>query len=253
MTARTGAGQPDRTLTLLWRHHLPAGRGRGPKQRLTVDQVVSAATQLADAEGLDQLSIRRVAERLGVSAMSVYTYVPAKAELLDLMTDAAYAQLPLAPHGRTGWRRRLRVVAGENLDLFVAHPWLVQLTTRRPPLGPHLMAKYEHELRAVERVGLTDVEMDSVLTLVLDLTHAAARGIAQRRRARGQTGINDAEWWAANAPALERIFDAERYPTASRVGTAAGQAYGGAYDPRHAFEFGLERVLDGVAALIAQR
>ncbi|MEJ7755981.1 MAG: TetR/AcrR family transcriptional regulator C-terminal domain-containing protein [Nocardioidaceae bacterium] len=102
-------------------------------------------------------------------------------------------------------------------------------------------------------MGLTDVEMDSVLTLVLDLTHAAARGIAQRRRARGQTGINDAEWWAANAPALERIFDAERYPTASRVGTAAGQAYGGAYDPRHAFEFGLERVLDGVAALIAQR
>ncbi len=254
MVARTGTGQPDRTLRLLWRHHRPAERAaRGPKQSLTVDGVVDAATRLADIDGLARLSMRRVAAELSVTAMSLYTYVPAKAELLDLMTDAAYGELPLAPHRRAGWRRRLETVARDNLDLYARHPWLVHVATSRPPLGPHMMAKYEHELHAVEGLGLTDVEMDSVLTLVLEFTHASARGIAEHAQTNQQTGIDDQQWWAANAPLLEKIFDAERYPTASRVGTAAGQAYGGASNAAYAFEFGLQRVLDGVARLIEGR
>lgn len=255
VTARTGTGQPDRTLTLLWRHHAPAerGRGRGPKPALTVDGIVAAATQLADTDGLDRLSMRRVADRLGVTAMSLYTYVPAKAELLDLMTDAAYGELALTPPGRTRWRRRLETIARDNLDLYARHPWLVQVATSRPPLGPHVMAKYEHELHAVERLGLTDVEMDSVLTLVLAFTHVSARGMAEQALARQQTGIDDEQWWSANAPLLARILDPERYPMASRVGTAAGEQHRGAHNPQHAFEFGLQRVLDGVAALIRTR
>ena len=84
----TGHGEPDRTLRLLWRHRLgdPLG-SRGPKQRSSVDEVVDAAIQLADDEGIEAVSMRRIAERLGLKPMSVYTYVPGKAELIDLMVD----------------------------------------------------------------------------------------------------------------------------------------------------------------------
>jgi hypothetical protein len=65
--------------------------------------------------------------------------------------------------------------------------------------------------------------------------------------------MTDDEWWSANAPLLEKVFDAERYPTAARVGEAAAEAYGAAYDPEHAFEFGLQRVLDGIEAFVGAR
>jgi hypothetical protein len=70
------------------------------------------------------------------------------------------------------------------------------------------------------------------------------------RAARQESAIDDAQWWAANAPLLARVFDEKRYPTAARVGAAAGAAYGTAYSPEHAYTFGLERLLDGLAPLI---
>ncbi|HZW40805.1 MAG TPA: helix-turn-helix domain-containing protein, partial [Agromyces sp.] len=84
----TGRGEPDRTLRLLWRARIGEPTGsRGPKQRSSVDEVVGTAIQLADEEGIEALSMRRIADRLGLKPMSVYTYVPGKAELIDLMVD----------------------------------------------------------------------------------------------------------------------------------------------------------------------
>ena len=102
---RTGAGDPARTLQLLWRDPA-AGSRRGPRQQLTIDQVVVAATRLADAEGLDAVTMRRAAQSLGVVPMTLYTYVPGKAELLDLMLDAAYARMPRADTTGQPWRQR---------------------------------------------------------------------------------------------------------------------------------------------------
>jgi hypothetical protein len=123
----------------------------------------------------------------------------------------------------------------------------------RPPLGPNATAKYDRELRVVDGIGLTDVEMDSVLALVLGHAEGAARRAAEATEAEERTGRTDAEWWAANAPLLEKVFDPGRYPTAARVGPAAGAAYAAAFSPEHAFEFGLQRVLDGVEALVSAR
>jgi AcrR family transcriptional regulator len=197
--------------------------------------------------------MRRVAQQLGVSTMAVYTYVPAKAELIDLMLDTVYGEMRRPAWGRRGWRKRLEAVARDNRALYDRHPWLVDVSTTRPPLGPNLMAKYEYELSAVERVGLTDVEMDSVLTLILDFAHGSARSAQAAAQAAQDTTMTDEQWWAANEPLLSKIFDESRFPTAARVGSAAGAEYGAAYSPAHAFEFGLQRVLDGIAVLINQR
>lgn len=249
----SGAGDPARSLALLWRHHIGTGSPRGPRPSLTVDQVVASAITIADADGLAALSMRRVAQDLGVSTMALYTYVPAKAELFDLMLDSVYGELPRPAWGRRGWRKRLEAVARANRALYDRHPWLAHVSTSRPPLGPGVMAKYEHELQAVDGLGLTDVEMDSALTLVLDFAQAAARSAQAAAQAAQDTAMTDEQWWAANEPLLSRIFDASRFPTAARVGSAAGAEYGAAYSPAHAFEFGLERLLDGMGVLVSRR
>ena len=116
----TGAGEPSRTLALLWRDP-GGGRRRGPGRSLTVDAVVEAGLALADAEGLTAVTMRGVAQRVGVSTMSVYTYVPGKAELLDLMVDLLYLRMPRPPWRIRTWRRRLERVAETNRTLFAEH------------------------------------------------------------------------------------------------------------------------------------
>ena len=150
--------------------------------------------------------------------MTLYTYVPGKAEFLDLMLDAAYQWLPLTDTTDRPWRERVTAIADENRALYLRHPWASEVSTLRPPLGPGLMAKYEHELAALQGLGLTDLDMDDALT-----------------------GL------------LSRVLDEDAYPLAVRVGSAAGAAQGSAHDPDHAYRFGLQRLLDGLAALIDGR
>jgi AcrR family transcriptional regulator len=246
MTDYSGRGDPARSIELLWRTREPT---RGPKPGLTIDQIVDAAVGIADADGLDGLSMRNLADRLGVGTMSLYRYVPSKAELLDVMVDSVSGET--ARHHRGGWRQRLEHIARENYQLFRRHPWLLHVVTTRPPLGPGIIAKYDDELRAIDGIGLSDVEMDSVLALLMGYVHGAALSLVETAKAR--TGVTDDEWWTALAPHLERVFDDSRFPLAARVGTAATDYYRGVADPEHAFEFGLQRVLDGVAALVERR
>lgn len=246
----SGTGDPARSMALLWSDSQPpARRGPGPEPSQTVAQIARTAIELADTEGLGAVSMRRIAQLRGVGTMSLYTYVPAKAELLDVMLDTVYGEAVTSVDG-PGWRGRLDQVARDNWALYRRHPWLLQVATGRPPMGPNLIAKYERELSAVDGVGLDDVEMDSVITLVNGFVHGAARGAAEARAAVVRTGLTDAQWWAAMAPYLDKVFDPVAYPLASRVGAAAGEEHGAAYDFEHAFEFGLARLLDGVAALI---
>lgn len=213
-----------------------------------------AAVALADADGIDAVTIRRVAEQLGVSPMSLYTYVPGRAELLDLMIDHAHGELT-PPAGGLGWRAALTAIAEGQWALFHRHPWLLQVTTSRSALGPHSFAKYEHELRAVEGIGLGDVEMDAVVTVITGLTRATARSSLDNARLVRASGLTDAQWWERAAPVLAGIpaADAAHYPLSARVGAAAGQVHNAAENPAYTFRFGLARVLDGIEALVSER
>lgn len=245
------AADPARTLELLWRAHRPRPTRRGPRQRLSVDDIVAAAVGLADTDGLAAVTIRRVAEVAGVTAMSIYTYVPGKRVLLDLMLDTLYADMPRRPWQTRSWRQRLTVVAEDNRDLLTAHPWAADATSlSRPPLGPGLMAKYEHELSAFDGTGLDDVDIDAALTFLLGFVHSSARAAAETRAAERASRMDDEAWWETNAPVLAHVFDESAYPRAVRIGAAAGAAQGSAYNPTHAYTFGLTRILDSLALLI---
>ncbi|GAB2731345.1 TetR/AcrR family transcriptional regulator [Nocardia thraciensis] len=212
--------------------------------------MAAAAVEIADAEGLEALTMRAVAARLGLTPMATYTYVPGKAELLDLMLDSVYGQMARAELTELPWRERVSTVAAENRELLSRHPWVAYVPTTRPPLGPGVAAKYDHELRAFDGLGLDDIEMDAALTYLLGFVTSVARIAIDTARAAADSGMSDREWWERTAPVLERLFDTDRYPLAARVGAAAGQAHNSAYSADHAWDFGLARVLDGLAALI---
>ncbi|WP_216215408.1 TetR/AcrR family transcriptional regulator [Amycolatopsis aidingensis] len=250
-TEYSGAGDPARSLALLWRTQERVSRKGKPE--LSVDRIVRAAIDLADADGLATLSMRRVADQLGVGTMSLYTYVPGKAELLDVMLDTVYGELDFAERSEVGWRARLEAAARANRALYHRHPWMLQVATSRPLLGPNYSAKYEYELRAVDGIGLSDLEMDSVVTLVNGFVHGAVRGEVEAAQVRRRSGMTDEQWWNAHAPFLNRMMDPGRFPVGARVGAAAGAEYGAAYDPEQAFEFGLLRVLDGIEMFVHER
>ncbi|WP_034335828.1 TetR/AcrR family transcriptional regulator [Deinococcus misasensis] len=243
---------PAHTLTLLWGTHNRSGRSG-----LSLKTIVQAALSLADTEGLSSLSMRKVAEQLQVGTMSLYTHVPSKTVLIELMVDTVYAGLYSSPEEATqqpgGWRAGLTFIAFQNWELFKQHPWMLDLSGQRPVLGPHATLKYETELRPLDGIGLTDLEMDTSLQLLLTHTEGSARLSLRQTRAIQDSGLTDLEWWTMQAPLLERVMDSRRFPVASRVGQAAGEIHNAPFNPEHHLQFGLERILDGIESLLAER
>jgi AcrR family transcriptional regulator len=243
----SGSGDPRRTIELLWGVRR---RRRGPRPSLSDRQIVAKAIELADREGLSGLSMRRLADELGITAMSLYGYVPSKAELLDVMADRAYGEITSLGDPATPWQTRLAALAHQHWALLLSHPWLLHIAASRPLLGPNVTALYDAELAAVDGLGLTDIDMDLIVSLLDDYVRGAARGAAEAAGAQARTGMSDQQWWEAYGPLLAEVLDPARYPTAVRVGGAAGAEYGAAHDPARSFRFGLQRIIDGIDAFI---
>jgi AcrR family transcriptional regulator len=243
----------DRTLGLLWRAQ--AGepeRRRGPKQKVSVDEVVRAGIALADADGLGVFSVRQVAEHLGIGTMSIYTYVPGRSELIGLMVDEAMSEAELHNHDGS-LHARLTSMAKQLWDEAHRHPWLLQVDLARPWIGPHAMNRYEWQLAALEGSGFTDLEMDNIVTTVTSIAQSSARTSLGSQDAKARSGITDAQWWQINAPVLDRFVRVEEYPLATRVGQAAGQEYNAVSSPQQAMEFALDRLFHGLDLLRKSR
>lgn len=261
MTEYAGRGDPRRTLELLWGRAEPPARG--PKQALTVGQIVAAAIEVADAEGLGAVSMRKVADRLGHSPMGLYTYVPGKAEVLDLMLDTVQAELPTRYPLDDGWRAAAERAAREGWAFYERHPWVLQVSGTRATLGPHELDVYESQLQIFDGLGLPPVEVTRAVGVLSSFVRGAAKTVSDARAAEQATGLSDDEWWNARSPLLDEITADvwnERYPVSSRL--SEQQAFDQldrpddstpylVQDALDVFEFGLQRLLDGLEAHIA--
>jgi AcrR family transcriptional regulator len=236
-------------LALLWGTQTNPGRSG-----LTLKAMVTAAMEIADKHGLKALSMHSVAEQLGVGTMSLYTHVPGKTELIELMLDTAYGQLYRnveEPSEQPGdWRDALRFIAQRNWELYRRHPWMLEIPTVRSVVGPNCTLKYEAELRPLDKLGLGDVEMDATLRLILAHVEGCARAQVTLERTQRDTDTTDVEWWVTEEPLLNKIIDPARFPVGMRVGAAAGQEYQSAFNSEYALTFGIDRILDGIAELI---
>ncbi len=254
----------DRMLRLLWRHQLGEESGaRGPRKKWTLDEVVDTAIAEADGAGLEGLadlsglSIRRLAEKLGTSAATLYTYIPGRDELLGLMVDQVMGRVDLPTfedaadsvgdaETSDGWRDRLRTVSQVTWDEIHDHPWLIGAQSHRPMIGPNISARYEWQLTALEGCGLDDIAIDHTISLVTAHATASAQADLDAERLAQTSGISDAQWWEVNGPVLAEVMPEGSYPISGRVGSAVGEKYQAITDQKAVYAFGLATILDGV-------
>ncbi|MBA9046881.1 AcrR family transcriptional regulator [Streptomyces phaeogriseichromatogenes] len=200
------------------------------------------AIRLADADGLEAVSLRKVATALGVGPMRLYSYIASKEELLDLMVDAAYAEI--RPVG-DGWREVLRSLAESTRQAAHEHEWLADLLGGRPQLGPHALANGEAVVARLDGVDLDDV-MPMVAAVNAYVIGAVRREIAARRAERA-SGMDERRWQAALGPYLERAFATGRFPALATVVRDAAHL-----DADHTFRMGLDFLLDGIEARVSR-
>ncbi|HLR93150.1 MAG TPA: TetR/AcrR family transcriptional regulator [Jiangellaceae bacterium] len=248
MTTRSPAPDLVRSIYLLWGHHPAPGRSG-----LSVEAIVRAGIEVADARGLNAVSMRKIADHIGAGTMSLYAHVPGKDDLIALMVDSVYAELydndVEAATSQGDWRTAMHYVAQRNWDLYVHHPWLLDLRPSRPTLGPNVGRKYETELRPLDGIGLSEVAMDSALSMILSHVEATARSSRYIVRIQDDSGMSDAEWWAIVAPALKQVMNDGDLVVSARVGAAVGEQFQAAdASPDHALTFGLDTILDGIQA-----
>lgn len=242
-----GGAAVRRSLQLMW-GGVPEPT-RGPKPGLSVGSIVRAAIDLADAEGLVALSMRRIAGALGVGAMSLYRYVPGKSELVDLMVDEVYSEDVAAAEGLEGdWRARLEACGRQEWALYLRHPWMLQIAQGRPMLGPNSMRSTDIALRAVDGIGLTEDEMLAAVVTLSSFVAGLAKTTIEAMQAADRTGISDEEWWEIQGEYVGPAVVAGELPMLTKVGEAG--AFNSMFDN---FEFGLQRVLDGLGVLIDRR
>ncbi|MFE0511614.1 TetR/AcrR family transcriptional regulator [Streptomyces sp. NPDC058964] len=213
---------------------------RGPKPSLSPQRIAAAAVELADAEGLDAVSMNKVAAGFGVSAMALYRYVPGKAELVELMVESVLAGGPRLSDTGGGWRVGVREWTRRCWEVYAAHPWLLAATAmRRQVMGPHQLQWLDAALAALEPTGLTAAQRHQVFLLLVGLVRNLAQQLIDFDEER------DREWNSLTGELLGR--HAERFPALTKA-IAEGAFEPTGTDP---LAFGLDRILDGVEALVA--
>ncbi|MFE4216638.1 TetR/AcrR family transcriptional regulator C-terminal domain-containing protein [Streptomyces sp. NPDC056844] len=223
--------------------------GRPGEQELTLDRIVRTAIDIADTEGLQALSMRGVAARLGVAAMSPYRYVTGKDDLILLMADTAFGEQTYPATPPDGWRARLELGARTLWSLHRLHPWLAQLSSlTRPLLLPNLLVHGEWSLSALDGHGLDTTELFDIHVLLFSHVQGLAIHLEREAQAEAATGQSEDQWMDSRAHTLQDLVDSGRFPTFTKV---VGSFHDG-YDLRldALFERGLEALLDGLAPVI---
>ncbi|HEV2238312.1 MAG TPA: TetR/AcrR family transcriptional regulator [Ktedonobacterales bacterium] len=242
MPKQGGSDEYQRIIDLLW--GVEGEPRRGPKPSLSIERIIQVAVTIADGDGLEAVSMQRVARECGVSTMALYRYVPGKAELVALMLDLGLGAPPRLDDLPGGWRPRLVVWAARLRAIFLAHPWSLAATAPPRLMGPNELAWLEAAVAALAETGLrADERVQAVLTVLLHVRGMAY--YAADRAARQRQG--DAGWDGALAGLLRT--HATRLPTLAAA-AAAGAFASPAGDDQ---DDGLALVLDGIGQRAAER
>ena len=239
-------------LDLLWGRR---GRGqRGPKPGLSVEAIVAAAIRIADAEGLEAVSMAHVADQLGFTTMSLYRHVSSKEELLQLMWNASAQGAGDLVLAGDDWRARLRTWATIQREMIDRHPWITQMPMAAPPMAPNSLTFVERGLEAMDGTGLADADKLRVIGLISSYTLSEARmahdAARAARAAAAAAGGDQVPIWTFEA-LLREVADEQTYPRLHRLAWSEriGDNPAG-FDEQEEFQFALDRILDGVEVLI---
>jgi AcrR family transcriptional regulator len=231
---------------LLWEDRSRATRG--PKAAFTPDEVVQAAVHIADEDGLSAVTMNAVSTRLGLTTMAVYRYFPNKETLIDAIVDAGMGQPPRRPAAARGsWRDEITRWAHAKRAMLCARPWLAELPFVAAPHGPNWLAWLEAVMEPLATTTLSPADRGQMLSVIDAYTRGASDTAISLARARAR-GITEQEWAAAVGADLGRAIGDPRFPTFAAVITAPSDGQSRTMD--ESFDFGLQRVLDGIELYI---
>lgn len=236
-------GDRERSVKLLWRPRQKPTRG--PRPGLSVEKIVERAIAIADEDGFPAFSMQRVAGDFGFTTMSLYRYVPGKAELVDLMIDTALGPPPVLDPELAGWRPRLETWARAMRHVYDRHPWVSRAVTDDRLMGPNELGWVETAMRALADSGLTGSEKTDAIRVVS--SHVRSWAQYSVDMASGKHAMTGEQWGVAIATLINDHQD--RYPALQEalVSGAFGPAEGSGP------EFGLRCVLDGISVRVAER
>lgn len=261
MVVYAGQGDARRAMSLLWREPGEEERRPGPKPALTVEEIVAAAIAVADEYGMAALSMRAVGERLRRTGMALYTYVPSKSELIDLMYDTVLAEAHHTYDLGGGWRSALIAWAEDLWEFYLRHPWVLQVSQARPVLGPNEYVVLDTVLGIMFETGLAPTEVRRLTGALFQLVRGVAQVVAEAREAADATGTSEDDWWHTRAPLLSELatdFDT-RFPMVTRLAQTGGFAMADETTPyqeqaaTETFHAGLAALLDGIEASVARK
>lgn len=243
---------PDQEDAVIWLRPEVTGRGRVPGHSRA--QIARAAIAVADAEGLDAASMRRVATEIGAAPMSLYRYVRNKDELHLLMADEVVNQdwRDWEPAPGTDWTRSLRQVAHNIRRMVLAHPWWADVMNRGPLFGPRILRMMEATLAGLDGLGLDIDEMTEISAIV----HSFVIGYAQREfhtaRAAAAAGTHEpGQMYSEWVPYVMSLTESGRFPNLRRVIHEARFPHEA--DQNAQFERALDRIIAGIAATLPEQ
>ncbi|MER0482049.1 TetR/AcrR family transcriptional regulator [Streptomyces sp. Edi2] len=215
---------------------------RAPRRpAMTIGRIVEVSLALADAEGLEALSMRRVATALGSGTTSLYRYVTSRDELLELMIDAAQGE-DVPPPLSGDWRADLRAAACRHRAVLLRHPWLSGVMSTRPALGPNMLRQLDTALGAAsaltDDISLASNAVDVVMQYVFG---AVSRELAEQEAQR-RTGQTEEQWRSSVGTYVQEIIAAGHHPQFARRVLEARD-----HTSQELFDFGLDSLLDGIA------
>ncbi|ASU83974.1 TetR family transcriptional regulator [Nocardiopsis gilva YIM 90087] len=258
MVVFAGQGDARRSMALLWRgaKSQEVRTSPGPKPGLSVDAIVDAAIAVADEEGMAALSMRAVGERLGRTAMALYTYVPGKSELVDLMYDRVLVELPTDYGDAADWREGVTAWAHDCWAFYLRHPWVLQVSQARPVLGPNEYVVLETVVRILNGTGLPAATLRRVVGTLFHFVRGIASTAAEARQAAAATGMSDDDRWFTRSPLLAEVAPdfADRFPMLTRMeseGAFRNEDESVPYleqEAKETFTAGLGVILDGIEA-----
>ena len=216
---------------------------RGPKAGMTPDDVVQAAMQIADEEGLAAVTMHAVAARLGFTTMALYRYFPNKEALLDAIVDAGLGSPPRPTEPRGTWRDEVARWAHAKRTMLCARPWLAELPFVAAPHGPNWLSWLEAVAEPLATTGLSSPDMGEMISVIDGFTRGASDTAVSLARARAR-GASVQEWAAAVGADLGRAIGDPRFPTFAALLTTPSDGKPRAMD--ESFDFCLQRVLDGI-------
>lgn len=245
MDEKTGGNLPQ-GVALSW--GLEKSPQRGPKRELSIKQIVETAVAIADEDGLAAVSMKQVALRLGFTTMSLYRYISSKDDLLLLMQDAVCDISFSVDEDETNWREGLRGFVRATIDAFRKHPWFGDIPISGVPITPNQLKLIDHTLKSLHSLPLNNYEKMSIVLLLSSYARSSGsilKDMDQAIKAGKSPGSFSGKDYSS---ALKELVTPERFPYLSPV------ILSGAYTEENEeentvgddFDFGLERILDGI-------